>query len=227
VSLPDSSSCALAENEQLSGWRYGVRSLRLTGVVALKSPSRDPAPLPREQTTVQATKTPWLGCAFTLTQRRRGLSTDPLATATAKSPRARARSTTRTAASAGTAVEMMTEAPRAISTSRRIACRLTGGCCLVGNERANPWSTPKYPDIAFRLAPRLLAPPLPSPRRDLAPIPQPTSSVLGHGNREAGFVGDLVGALLAHAEELGDLDDADGLGTAPGHSASGAVADGR
>jgi hypothetical protein len=40
---------------------------------------------------------------------------------------------------------------------------------------------------------------------DLAPIPQPTSTILGNRSREAVLVGDLVGALLGHAEEFGDL----------------------
>jgi hypothetical protein len=46
---------------------------------------------------------------------------------------------------------------------------------------------------------------------DLAPIPQPAATVFCHGRGEAGIVGDLVGALLAHAEEFCDIDDAEVL----------------
>jgi hypothetical protein len=58
------------------------------------------------------------------------------------------------------------------------------------------------------LAPGLLpAPPL-RPRRDLPPIPQPSSAVLRDRGQECSLLGDLVGTLLGHTEELGDLDEA-------------------
>src|SRR5512132_415247 len=56
------------------------------------------------------------------------------------------------------------------------------------------------------LTPGLLGTPTLRPRRDLPPIPQPSSVVLGDRGREPILVGDLVDALLADAEEVGDLD---------------------
>jgi hypothetical protein len=56
------------------------------------------------------------------------------------------------------------------------------------------------------LAPGFLAAPALRPRRDLAPIQSRPPNVLGYRSREPVLVGDLVGALLAHSEELGDLD---------------------
>ena len=47
------------------------------------------------------------------------------------------------------------------------------------------------------------------PRRDLAPIPHQSPAILGSRGRKAVLVGDLVGALLADAEELRYLDDLD------------------
>jgi hypothetical protein len=46
------------------------------------------------------------------------------------------------------------------------------------------------------------------PGRDLAPIPQPTLSLPSDRSGEARLVDDPAGSLMAHAEELGDLDDA-------------------
>jgi hypothetical protein len=74
-------------------------------------------------------------------------------------------------------------------------------------------------------APGLLSAPTLRPRRDLLPIPQSSSAVLGNRSRKAVLVGELVGALLAHAEELSDLDQADTRGTVPGHSPPRTLAD--
>jgi hypothetical protein len=48
-----------------------------------------------------------------------------------------------------------------------------------------------------------------SPRRDLSPAPHPAAAVTFDRRGESRLVSDLVGALLAHAEELGDLDKAE------------------
>jgi hypothetical protein len=48
------------------------------------------------------------------------------------------------------------------------------------------------------------------PKSGPPPIPQPALSLAFDRTGEAGRVGDLVGLLMAHADELGDLDDADG-----------------
>jgi hypothetical protein len=61
---------------------------------------------------------------------------------------------------------------------------------------------------AWRLTPRLLTPPLPRPRRDLAPIPEAALTLSAHRRGEVLLLDDLVGALLAHAEEPRDLDEA-------------------
>ncbi len=48
--------------------------------------------------------------------------------------------------------------------------------------------------------------PLPSgPRLDLPPVPQPTPAVAADRSGEAALVGELMGPLLAHAEQGGDL----------------------
>jgi hypothetical protein len=79
---------------------------------------------------------------------------------------------------------------------------------------------------AHPLAPRLRGSPFLRPRRDLPPIPQPSSVALGDRGREPILVGDLVDALLADAEEVGDLDDADDLGTVRCHVPPRTSADG-
>jgi hypothetical protein len=43
----------------------------------------------------------------------------------------------------------------------------------------------------------------------LVPAPHSAAGILGEGRREALLLGDLVGALLAHAEEVSDLDQAE------------------
>jgi hypothetical protein len=43
------------------------------------------------------------------------------------------------------------------------------------------------------------------------PAPHSAASVFGDRSGEALLVGDLVGSLLANAEELGDLDESDWL----------------
>jgi hypothetical protein len=45
----------------------------------------------------------------------------------------------------------------------------------------------------------------------LSPVPQPAAAVLGDRSGEALLLGDLVGALLANAEKLSDLDEANAL----------------
>jgi hypothetical protein len=61
-----------------------------------------------------------------------------------------------------------------------------------------------------RSAPRLLGSPPLRPGHDLAPVLQTALTLAPDRSGEARLVGDLVGALLAHAEEFGDLDDANG-----------------
>jgi hypothetical protein len=46
-------------------------------------------------------------------------------------------------------------------------------------------------------------------------VSAPASSVLGERSGEDLLLGDLVGALLAHAEEVGDLEESDRLGHYP------------
>ena len=58
-------------------------------------------------------------------------------------------------------------------------------------------------------APSLLRAPALRPRRDLSPAPHPAAAVTFDRRGESRLVSDLVGALLAHAEELGDLDKAE------------------
>jgi hypothetical protein len=58
--------------------------------------------------------------------------------------------------------------------------------------------------------PGLLPPPPLRPRLHLVSAPHSAAGVLGERSGEAWFTGDLVGALLAHSEELGELDEADG-----------------
>jgi hypothetical protein len=69
-------------------------------------------------------------------------------------------------------------------------------------ERREP-GTARVP----RLAPGLLASPTLCPRLHLVPAPHSAAWVLGERRGEARLVGDLVGALLAHAEELGHLNE--------------------
>jgi hypothetical protein len=57
------------------------------------------------------------------------------------------------------------------------------------------------------LAPGLLVPPCLRPRRDHAPIPDAALTFTSDPRGEALLLGDLVSALLADAEELGDLDE--------------------
>ena len=58
-------------------------------------------------------------------------------------------------------------------------------------------------------APSVLRPPALGPRRDLSPAPHPAAAVAFDRRGESRLVSDLVGALLAHADELGDLDKAE------------------
>jgi hypothetical protein len=53
----------------------------------------------------------------------------------------------------------------------------------------------------------------PSPTPVLSPRPQATSSVAFDRRGEGRLVGDLIGALLADAEEFGDLNETDARGT--------------
>jgi hypothetical protein len=55
----------------------------------------------------------------------------------------------------------------------------------------------------------LLASPALRPRLDLVPAPNSSAGVLGKRGGEAFLLGDLVGTLLGHTEEIGDLDEAD------------------
>jgi hypothetical protein len=48
-----------------------------------------------------------------------------------------------------------------------------------------------------------------SPTPHLVPAPNSAAGVLGKRSGEALLLGDLVGPLLGHTEELGDLDEAD------------------
>jgi hypothetical protein len=57
----------------------------------------------------------------------------------------------------------------------------------------------------LRLSSRLLGSPSLRPRLHLEPAPHSAAGVLGKGSGEALLLGDLVGSLLAHAEEFGDL----------------------
>jgi hypothetical protein len=56
-------------------------------------------------------------------------------------------------------------------------------------------------------APRLVASPAFRPRLHLVTAPHSAAGVLGERSGEPLLLGDLMGALLAHAEELGDLDE--------------------
>jgi hypothetical protein len=57
------------------------------------------------------------------------------------------------------------------------------------------------------LAPGLLASPALRPRLHLIPAPNSAAGVLGDRRGEVLLLGDLVSALLGHAEELSDLDE--------------------
>src|ERR671918_859482 len=58
------------------------------------------------------------------------------------------------------------------------------------------------------LPPGLGLPPRLRPRRDLVPIPHPAAIILCDGSGEASLACELVCSLLANAEELGDVDEA-------------------
>jgi hypothetical protein len=57
------------------------------------------------------------------------------------------------------------------------------------------------------LAPGLLCPPPLRPCLHLVPAPHSTAGIFGERSGEALLLGDLVGTLLGHTEELGDLDE--------------------
>jgi hypothetical protein len=61
------------------------------------------------------------------------------------------------------------------------------------------------------LAPGLRGAPPFCPRRDLSLAPQPSTAVALDRRGDTPLVGDLVGALLANAEKLSDLDEANAL----------------
>src|SRR4029453_17306240 len=58
------------------------------------------------------------------------------------------------------------------------------------------------------LAPRLRGSPFLRPGFHVAAIPQPPTNVLGARDGEARLGGQLVDALLGHAKQLGDVDEA-------------------
>jgi hypothetical protein len=61
------------------------------------------------------------------------------------------------------------------------------------------------------LPPRLLPPPYLRPRSDLAPIPDAALTLAADRRRKRRLADDHRRALVGHAENLGDLDQTDGL----------------